>query len=87
MRYNKRIFIQPTRVIPSAITDIVYTFKETDSLDNLADEYYDDPNLSWVIMCANPTYFLEFDIKAGDKIRIPLPISRVWKLWGETTEI
>lgn len=87
MRYSKYPFIQPTRIIAPALTDVIYTFKSTDNLDNLADEYYNDPNLSWIIMCANPNIFMEFDIKPGDKIRIPLPISRVWKAWGEKVEI
>lgn len=87
MRYSKFPFIQPIRSISPATTDKIHTFTSIDTLDNLADEYYDDPTLSWVIMCANPDFSLEFDIKPGDKIRIPLPISRVWKQWGEKVEV
>ena len=86
-RYNSYDFIQPVRVIPLATTDIIHTFTTHDNLDNLANEFYDDPTLSWVIMCANPAYFMEFQIPAGAQIRIPLPIERVWSIWGEVNEI
>lgn len=87
MRYNKTPFIQPTRIIKPASTDVIHTMTKLDNLDTLAAEYYDDPTLSWIIMCANPDFFLEFDIPVGAKVRIPLPIDRVWTLWGETVEI
>lgn len=86
-RYSKYPFIQPTRVITPSIDDIIITFKAHDNVDNLADKYYSDPTLGWVIMCANPDFNFEFEIPTGAKIRIPMPIDRVWKLWGEKTEI
>ena len=86
-RYNQSIFIQTKRVINPAQTDVVHTMTTYDNLDNLANKWYDDPTLSWVIMCANPQYSLEFEIKHGDKVRIPLPITRVWSAWSETNDI
>ena len=86
-RYSKYNHIQPMRVIKPSVTDIFRVFKQYDNLDTWAKEYYDDSTLSWVIMCANPDYFLEFEIPAGTRIRIPMPIERVWTEWGETSEI
>jgi len=86
-RYSKFLFPQPIRTIPVNSEDIIKTFKQYDTLDGYAQKYYEDPTLSWVIMCANPNYFNEFEIKAGDKVRIPMPIERVWRVWGEHQEI
>jgi len=87
MRYTKWPFIQPIRKIKVASTDEFITWKNTNSIDNLADEYYGDITLGWVIMCANPDFWIEADIPVGAIIRIPLPIERVWSLWGEKSEV
>lgn len=86
-RYSKKTFIQPIRKIAPSQLDIMYTMKAFDTIDNLAAEHYKDPNLSWIIMCANPDYFMEFDIKPGDIIRIPMPLENIWKQLGEKGEI
>ena len=41
--------------------------------DILANEYYKDPTLGWLIGLANPERRLEFDFEDGDIIRIPFP--------------
>lgn len=81
-RYSKSIFIQPTRKIPPAGTDIPHIFKEFETIDNLAAKYYKDPTLGWVIMCANPDYLHEWAIPNGAQISIPFPLSRVWSFFG-----
>ena len=59
-RYSKKVFPQTIRLIRPAATDIWVTFKQYDNIDNLAQKYYGDATLGWIIMCANPDYFIEF---------------------------
>lgn len=49
----------------------LYTFCTGDTLDVLASKYYNDSNLWWVILDANPKYYTELDIVVGDSILIP----------------
>lgn len=42
-----------------------------DSLDKLAYKYYDNAELRWAILDANPTLRSEFEIKINDVILIP----------------
>ncbi len=77
-RYNISSHIQPSRLVPPAITDDFHEFGIADRIDKLAFKYYKDATLGWIIMCANPKYFNELEIPIGDKIRIPLPLQRVW---------
>lgn len=86
-RYSKYSHIQPIRKISLAITDIDHTLKEFETIDQLAQKYYNDPTLEWVIMCANPDYFLSFAIPAGTVLRIPFPLERVFQAWGQTSDI
>ena len=86
-RYSKRTFIQPIRTISRANTDITYIFKQFDNIDTLADHYYHDVTLGWIIMCANPIYKHEWEIKTGDTIRIAFPLNRIWSEWGYNNEI
>ena len=81
-RYSKRTFIQPIRTISRANTDITYIFKQFDNIDTLADHYYHDVTLGWIIMCANPIYFNEFQIPKNVQLRIPMPLERVWPYLG-----
>ena len=69
------------------MSDALVKFKKFDTIDNLAYEYYKDATLGWVIMCANPDFNFEFEVPEGAIIRIPLPLDRVWRGWGETLEI
>lgn len=41
--------------------------------DILANKYYQDPTLGWLIAMANPQRRLEFDFEDGDIVRIPFP--------------
>ena len=55
-----------------------YTSKKYSSrLDCLADKYYDDPTLYFLILMANPSYRNEFDMPDGLILRIPFPKERV----------
>ena len=48
-----------------------HTVIQSDTLPNLAKNYYDDPQLWWVILEANPKYSTISDINIGDIIYIP----------------
>ena len=52
-------------------TATMYTWKSSDTLDGVACEFYEIPDLRWAILDANPQYRTEFDIKVGDVIYIP----------------
>lgn len=49
----------------------VHLFSEGDRLDGLANTYYHDSQLWWVILEANPKYRSELDINYGDTLVIP----------------
>lgn len=81
-RYNTTSdFPQPIRKILQSSSDIEHTLIMGERIDNIANKYYSDPLMGWVIMCANPEWDNEFDIKPGDKIRIPYPLQRVFDQW------
>lgn len=48
-----------------------YQFKEGDSLDYVAYQFYGTTQLVWAIMDANPKYRTELDIEVGDYLIIP----------------
>lgn len=78
---------QPMRKIQPAITDILHRLKMGERIDNLAQRYYQDPTLAWVIAAANPEFDNEFEIPIGSTVRVPLPLQRVWDSWLLTNEI
>lgn len=57
--------------IPTDDLDYVVQFKLGDRLDILAQTFYGDSQLQWVILWANPQYYSPADIKPGDYIVIP----------------
>ncbi len=65
-------------VSPLSSEDIYVITQEDDRFDQLAQEYYGDPSLWWVISCSNPglkqnSYYPP----VGIQIRIPQNISRI----------
>lgn len=78
---------QPIRKILPSVTDILHTLKMGERLDNIAQKYYKDPTLSWIIMCANTSWDQEFEIPIGTEIRIPFPLQRVFDSWMVSNEI
>ena len=46
-------------------------------LDRIAYSVYGDDTYNWLIMLANPGYFIEFDIQTGTVIRVPFPLQDV----------
>lgn len=57
-------------------TDVFIPYHEADRLDLISDRYYGSPEYWWVILSAND-YQLEFDIEAGEILRIPYPLNEV----------
>lgn len=78
---------QPIRKIIESDSDIFHTLKLGERLDNLAQKYYDNPLLSWVIMAGNPEFESEWEIKPGTMLRIPYPLERVFNSWLVNNEI
>lgn len=86
-RYSTYTHIQPIRKILPALTDIEHIITAYETVDQLALKYYNDSTLEFIIMCANPEFFMSFDIPAGSKLRIPFPLTRVYQAWGEAGEV
>ena len=59
-------------------TDKLVTYNlEKIRLDRIAGEVYGDDTLTWLILLANPEFFLEFDIPNNTVIRVPFPLRDV----------
>lgn len=56
-----------------------YTVIQGDTLDGIAYKMYNNAQLGWAILDANPLYLSEMELKAGDVIKIP-PFEEVAKL-------
>lgn len=54
--------------------DQYYQVKDGDRIDNLAQQFYGDPRLWWVIAVANDKELLPVQLNTGDKLRIPSPV-------------
>ena len=78
---------QPIRKINPAYTDILHILKQGERLDNLAQKYYNDPTISWVIMCANPEWDHELEIPFGTEVRVPYPLARVFDSWNISNDL
>ena len=61
--------------IPLSINDIYAITVEGDRLDLIADQFYNDVDLWWIITIANPDIIRRdsFNLKPGLQIRIPDP--------------
>lgn len=59
--------------IPAQRDDLIHTVVGADRLDLIAQRYYTDPRLWWVIAVANDLEELPTELNVGDDIRIPSP--------------
>tara|TARA_B100001057_G_scaffold247838_1_gene248138 strand:- start:3711 stop:4037 length:327 start_codon:yes stop_codon:yes gene_type:complete len=67
---------QKLPIIPKRDTDILIIGKVGQTLLNLANQYYGDVNLWWVIARANPECFTGgIHLKVGTEYRIPAELS------------
>ena len=64
--------IQEPRFNPSQ-DDLILEVVMGDRIDLIAERFYGDPALDWVILENNPNLDKPFGISAGDILRIPLP--------------
>jgi hypothetical protein len=63
-----------TLVLPDPVSrqdDIIHIVSQTDRIDLLADRYYQDAGLWWVIAWANNLDIIPTDLNEGAQIRIP----------------
>jgi chitinase len=64
--------------IPNTADDIYVRTTFTDRYDTLANEYYNDPGLWWIIANANPTSRQDsLVVKPGIQLRIPANHQRI----------
>jgi len=59
--------------IPIQQDDILYPVQGADRIDSIANAFYGDPILWWVIALANDMDLLPPDLQVGSTIRIPAP--------------
>ena len=62
---------------PKRPTDLYIISRDQDRLDLLANEFYKDPRLWWILAKANNLGKGSLDVPMGIQIRIPFPISDV----------
>ncbi len=65
-KYNTTLY----REVPEKNSDILLITQEGDRLDNLASEYYNDPNLWWFIARVNN--LKSMNLEGGLQIRVPI---------------
>lgn len=53
--------------------DLLIEISQGDRLDLLAERFYGDPALDWVILECNPNVRDPFGINVGDIVRVPIP--------------
>jgi nucleoid-associated protein YgaU len=75
-QYDTPKFKYPSDIDASNFTTIKHIWTTGDRYFKLADKYYDDPEMWWVIAFYNqkPT---EFHAKLGDVIYIPIPLETI----------
>ena len=75
-QYGTGTLKYPTVDELKSVTRVRHIWKTGDRYFKLAEEYYDDPEMWWVIALFNqkPT---EFHVKPGDVLYIPVPLESV----------
>lgn len=58
-------------VIDEADDDVIYQVKQKDRIDLIANRFYGNPELWWIIAIANDLGLLPSDLKPFSTIRIP----------------
>jgi hypothetical protein len=78
LNFNGEMRSFPKIKISNRSTDIFVTYNPNKTrLDRIAADAYGDDTLYWLILLANPQYYMEFNIPSGAVIRVPNPISDV----------
>lgn len=71
---------QILRDIPKSNSDIYIITQETDRLDTLAQDFYGDSTLWWVIAHANKINSADIGVDPGIQLRIPFNLSTITNL-------
>lgn len=75
---NGRMLSIPSIPIKSRETDKFVNYNyQVNRLDRISAEVYGDDTYWWVIMMANPNYYMEYDIPINTVIRVPFPLEEV----------
>ena len=71
--------------IPLSVNDIYAVTVEGDRLDLIANQFYNDVDLWWIITTANPDIIRRdsFNLKPGIEIRIPSNIQGIIEAFAE----
>ena len=74
--------------IPLSINDIYITTTSGDRLDLLANQFYKDVDLWWIIATANPNIVRRdsFNLKGGLELRIPADKDEIIQSFSELNE-
>jgi hypothetical protein len=74
---NGSMKILPFLKIPQKSTDISVLYDQYSRLDIISQDYYNNPNMGWLIMQANSEFgSMEFDIPVGSVLRVPYPLDQ-----------
>ena len=75
---NNRMLSIPSITIKERDTDkfVNYSY-QVNRLDRISAEIYGDDTYWWVILMANPNYYMEYDIPTNTVIRVPFPLEEV----------
>ena len=78
LKFNGEIKSSPKVTINKRSSDIYLTYNpRVTRLDRIAADIYKDDTLYWLILLANPQYYMEFDIPYNSVIRVPFPLNDV----------
>jgi len=79
--YSTPEFQMPTEADEAELDLINHIWKVGDRFYKLANEYYNDPELWWVIALFNRTP-TESHVKLGDSVQIPIPLEKILLHFG-----
>lgn len=81
---NGKGFVYRSQLLPyiePSDSDIIIVTEEEDRLDLLANQFYNDPNLWWVIAVYNNLTDIDLKLEPGLQLRIPNRASVVTQLF------
>lgn len=79
-RYANVIFDGKQQAVPKVTiskrdTDKYITYHpDRTRLDRISGSVYNDDTYGWLILLANPEYYMEFDIPKNTVLRVPFPL-------------
>lgn len=78
-QYTKKRYLESTiypKILPNN-NDIYIISEQSDRLDLLAQKYYQDPSLWWIIATANNLHNASLAIEPGIQLRIPSNLTSI----------